>query len=79
MKLTFQQISDAALSLKKPQRSKLRKLLDESLDPPRKEIDDMDDAEFEAELNRRHEEAVRDPSVMIPMDVVLENMRKKYL
>lgn len=78
MKLTFAQVRDAALSLRKRDRLKLLEVLDESLGPPPNDIDQMNDAELEAELNRRHEEAMRDPSCMIPAEVVLAEMRKKY-
>ena len=47
----------------------VRRLLD-ALDPPGSAIDRMTDEEFAAELERRHQEFLRDPSVGIPWEQV---------
>lgn len=78
---TFEQVREAALSLEPALREELLDCLDESLHGPRSEIDELDDAAFEAELDRRHEEAMRDPSVLIPADLAMaelwESIREK--
>jgi putative addiction module component (TIGR02574 family) len=47
----------------------IERLLD-AAGPPGSDIDRMTDAEFAAELERRAEEARRDPSALIPWDQV---------
>ena len=76
-KPTLKQVRESAGLLGKADRRRLLAYLQTTLEP--KPVDDMDDAELEAELNRRHAEALRDPSIMIPGAVVFEEIRKKYL
>lgn len=65
----------AALKLPPDEREALAERLWASLDPPGTGIDEMTDEELKAELDRRAEEAERDPSVMIPW----EEVRKRAL
>jgi putative addiction module component (TIGR02574 family) len=74
---TFEQVRDAALGLEPALREELIDCLDESLHGPRSEIDELDDAAFEAELDRRHEEAMRDPSVLVPMDEMFAELENR--
>lgn len=65
----------AVLKRGKREQSELVAKVQENLSEPGvKDIDDMTDIEFEAELNRRHEEAMRDPSVLIPWEQVKKNL-----
>lgn len=64
----------AALKLSPEEREFFAERLLESLDGPDNSIDAMNDEEFEAELNRRHEEARRDPSSLIPWEEVKRRM-----
>jgi putative addiction module component (TIGR02574 family) len=59
-----------ALKLSRKERAKLAKELWESLDESPVDINLMSDEEFARELNRRHEEYLRDPSVAIPLEEV---------
>ena len=59
-----------ALSLDESDRSQLAEKLWDSLDSSDVGIEQMTEDEFETELLRRCEEAKRDPSVLIPWDVV---------
>ena len=59
-----QSILTAALTLPDADRAMIAERLMDSL--PDNDVDGMTDEEFEAELERRHEEAMGDPSVMIP-------------
>jgi hypothetical protein len=52
-------------------------LLDASLDGPPTAIDDLDADAFEAELDRRHEEGLRAPSVLVPMDEMFERLERR--
>jgi putative addiction module component (TIGR02574 family) len=58
------------LRLPDEERAELVERLLDALDPPGSAIDRMTDEEFAAELERRAEEARRDPSVLIPWDQV---------
>lgn len=60
----------AALKLSPEEREALAERLWDSLGPPDTGIDAMSEAELEVELNRRREEARRDPSVMVPWEEV---------
>jgi putative addiction module component (TIGR02574 family) len=66
----FTELLAAALRLSDEERADLAERLLESLDPPPSDIDGMTDEEFKAELDRRHEEFLRDPSVGIPWEQV---------
>ena len=93
MKATLEQAREIAMSLGKNDRRKLRDELNENLDPRpiAKEFDneendesrlmrpDMTDDEMFAELERRREEAERDPNACVPVDVFLRQLREKYL
>ena len=70
MSTTAAEVLSAALKLSPEEREDLAEQLFDSLDGPGNAIDAMTDAEFEAELARRREEARRDPSVMIPWEEV---------
>lgn len=59
-----------ALTLSEDDRAKLAEELLASLDPPTSDIDSMSEEEFVNELNRRHEEYLRDPSVGVPLEEV---------
>jgi putative addiction module component (TIGR02574 family) len=60
-----------ALKLTEDERAELAEGLLESLDgPPPSDIDRMSDDEFAAELERRHQEFLSDPSVGIPWEEV---------
>jgi putative addiction module component (TIGR02574 family) len=59
----------AALLLSPEERQELYECLEESLDAPDLH-DGLTEEEFIAELNRRHEEFLRDPSVAIPWEEV---------
>lgn len=61
---------DEVLQLPDDERSAFAERLLESLDGPQSELDRMTDEDFAAELERRQEEARRDPSVLIPWDQV---------
>ena len=65
------EILNAALQLSEAERAELIEVLEESLDGPDLDTDHMTDEEFEAELNRRHEEYLRDPNVAVPWEEVL--------
>lgn len=58
------------LRLPDEERAELVERLLDALDPPASEIDRMTDEEFAAELERRHQEFLRDPSVGIPWEEV---------
>jgi len=58
----------AVLKLGDGERSELAERIWDSLEPAGS--DGIADEEFEAELNRRYEEARRDPTVLIPWDTV---------
>lgn len=60
----------AALRLGERERTELVDRIQDSLESPLLDTDEMTDDEFAAELNRRHEEALRDPSVLIPWEEV---------
>ncbi|HLW65157.1 MAG TPA: addiction module protein [Gemmataceae bacterium] len=59
----------AALVLSLEERQELYECLEDSLDAPDLH-EGMTEEEFIAELNRRHEEFLRDPSVAIPWEEV---------
>ena len=58
-----------ALKLSEEERVELADQLYESLDAG-SDIDSMTEEEFKAELDRRHEEFLRDPSVGVPLEEV---------
>ena len=61
----------AALRLGERERSELVDRIQDSLGPPDVTgINSMNEEELLAELNRRYEEARRDPSVLIPWEEV---------
>jgi putative addiction module component (TIGR02574 family) len=60
----------AALQLSEEERAELVEGLLDSLDGPDSDIDRMTEEEFSAELYRRHEEFLRDPSVGVPWEEV---------
>jgi putative addiction module component (TIGR02574 family) len=60
----------AALQLSEEERAELVEGLLDSLDGPDSDIDRMTEEEFAAELDRRHEEFLRDPSVGVPWEEV---------
>lgn len=61
----------AALRLGERERSELVDRIQESMDSSAgSDIDAMTDVEFEAEIKRRHEEYLRDPSVGVPWEDV---------
>jgi putative addiction module component (TIGR02574 family) len=65
------EILKAALRLGERERSELVDRIQDSLDSSRgSDIDAMTEVEFEAEIKRRHEEYLRDPSVGIPWEDV---------
>jgi putative addiction module component (TIGR02574 family) len=68
MNLTVTQLLAEALKLPFNQRAELAEKIWDTLGPPESDIDRMTDGEFEAELNRRHEEFLKDPSVGIPWE-----------
>lgn len=64
-------ILKAALRLGERERSELVDRIQDSLESPSEtDIEKMTDLEFEAEIKRRHEEYLRDPSVGIPWEDV---------
>jgi hypothetical protein len=87
MKMKYREVLTAALALAKRDRVKLLNELADNLDPPEDDFDDADGPVFStdgmspkelmAELQRRHEEAMRDPSVMIPWEVVKREMEEE--
>lgn len=58
------------LKLSEHERSQLADEIWDSLDPEASDIDSMNEVEFAAELNRRYEESLHDPSVGISMEEV---------
>lgn len=71
MPTTVNELLAAALTLSPVEREELAGRLWDSLDPP-PDVDATTEEEFFAELDRRAEEARRDPSVMIPWEQVRE-------
>jgi putative addiction module component (TIGR02574 family) len=59
-----------ALKLSEEERADLAYALLDTLDSESLNIDSMTEEEFIAELERRREEAMRDPSVLIPWEEV---------
>jgi putative addiction module component (TIGR02574 family) len=59
-----------ALKLSEDERADLADQLYDSIEGPSCDDEGMTDEEFKAELDRRHEEFLRDPSVGIPWDEV---------
>jgi putative addiction module component (TIGR02574 family) len=59
-----------ALKLSEHERAELAHELLDSLGADPSDVDAMTEAEFKAELDRRHEEFHRDPSVGIPWEEV---------
>ncbi len=55
-----------AMKLSKKERAELAEGLLESLDGPATDIDSMSEEDFKAELDRRREELIKDPSLGIP-------------
>jgi len=66
-----------ALKLSSQERQELVDGLLNSIDSECSDIDSMNAEEFEKELNRRHEEFQRDPSVGIPFEEVKRITRIK--
>jgi putative addiction module component (TIGR02574 family) len=62
-----QAVFDAALALPETDRALLVERLLESLPP---DADELTEEEFAAELDRRHAEFLRDPSIGIPWEEV---------
>src|SRR4051812_18518995 len=60
----------AALQLSEEERAELVEGLLDSLGGPDSDNDRMTEEEFAAELDRRHEEFLRDPSVGVPWEQV---------
>jgi putative addiction module component (TIGR02574 family) len=73
MSETAQAILAAALSLPDLEREEVAEHLLESLPPP-DGYEEVTEEEFFAELERRREEAERDPSVLIPWEEVQRMM-----
>jgi putative addiction module component (TIGR02574 family) len=67
-----QAILDAALALPEPDRIAIAQTLWETLSPA---ADEMTDDEFAAELDRRSEEARRDPSATVSWEEVWEGVK----
>jgi putative addiction module component (TIGR02574 family) len=64
-----------ALKLPAEERAALaEQLLDSVDDEAGKSVDEMTDEELGAELERRHQEYLRDPSVGIPWEVVRKDL-----
>ena len=78
MKMTYKQVLEAALALKKRDQKKLVDHIDITLHPRIKDIDEMDQKELHAELERRHQEYLRDPSVGIPLEKVLAKLDREF-
>jgi putative addiction module component (TIGR02574 family) len=66
-----------ALKLSNPERQELVDGLLNSIDSESSDIDSLSEEDFEKELNRRHEEFLRDPSVGIPFEEVKRLTRVK--
>jgi putative addiction module component (TIGR02574 family) len=64
-----------ALTLSAALREELADATWDSLDLPPSEYDGMTEEEFKAELDRRHAEFERDPSVGIPLEEVMQRTR----
>jgi putative addiction module component (TIGR02574 family) len=69
MPTTSAELLDAALKLSPAEREELAERLLDSL-PHNRDVDGMTDDELKAELDRRHAEALADPSVLIPWEEV---------
>ncbi|CAN5404168.1 hypothetical protein BH11PLA2_BH11PLA2_27850 [soil metagenome] len=92
MKMTYSKVLEAAMALGKNDRRKLREQLNVNLDPSPIQVDstdgdidesrlmheDMTEEEVIAELNRRHEEYLRDPSCAIPAEEFEREMRSMF-
>ena len=61
----------AVLRLTEPEQAEVLERLLDALGPPPSDIDRMTEEEFAAELDRRHAEFLRDPTVGIPWEEVL--------
>ena len=72
MPTTVNELLAAALTLSPAEQEELADRLWDHLDPPPADIDAMTEEEFAAELDRRHAEYLRDPSVGIPWEQVRE-------
>jgi len=59
-----------ALRLSEDERAELADQLYDSINGPPRDYEGMTEEEFKAELDRRHEEFLRDPSVGIPWEEV---------
>jgi len=59
-----------ALKLSEDERAELADQLYDSIDGPPCDYEGMTEEEFKAELDRRHDEFLRDPSVGIPWEEV---------
>lgn len=70
MKQRTTSLLDEVLQLPDDERSAFTERLLESFDDPQSDLDRMTDEEFAVELERRQEEARRDPSVLISWDQV---------
>ncbi len=74
MPTTVTELLAAALKLSPDEREDLAEQLWDSLDAPGSAVDEMTDAELEAELNRRRDESLRDPSAAVPWEEVRRHM-----
>jgi putative addiction module component (TIGR02574 family) len=70
MSARFSTLLAEALNLPEEDRGQLAFALLDSLDGARPNIDAMTEDEFKAELDRRHDEFLRDPSVGVPWEEV---------
>lgn len=61
---------NAILQLSQSERFDLYDKLEEHLFPPDRDIDNMSEEEFAAELERRHQEILQDPNMAIPWEEV---------
>lgn len=68
------EILNAALQLSEAERFDLFDKLEENLFPPDRDINNMTEEQFAAELERRAEEMRRDPNMGIPWEEVRRKM-----
>jgi putative addiction module component (TIGR02574 family) len=78
MTLTLEEIRAAVLSLKPEQKYDILDSIESSLHESSPDTDAMSDEEFGRELDRRAEEARRDPSVMIPWEESMRRIRAHF-
>jgi putative addiction module component (TIGR02574 family) len=68
MNSTISRLLAEALKLPLDERAVLADRIWDTIGPPGSDIGRMTEEEFEAELNRRHEEFLKDPGVGIPWE-----------